>query len=154
MVGLRSLKDLYPGLIAENLGRADLPGGPVEARPSRSAGPPGPGAPTWPGRSTRAGSTTRPSGGASPTSCARSIEPGETVLLPAVVGLARAGEAWDDLQELLGAPVAEVPTVPPCVPGMRLQRALTDALARGRGAAGDRAGRRGARGRPRAAWRA
>ena len=55
------------------------------------------------------------------------IEPGETVPLPAVLGLARAGEAWDDLQDLLGAPVAEVPTVPPCVPGMRLQRALTRA---------------------------
>ena len=48
--------------------------------------------------------------------------------MPAVLGLARAAEAWDDLQDLLGTAVAEVPTVPPCVPGMRLQRALVDAL--------------------------
>jgi glycerol-3-phosphate dehydrogenase subunit B len=32
VVGLRSLKDLYPALVAENLSRADLPGGRVEAR--------------------------------------------------------------------------------------------------------------------------
>ncbi len=56
------------------------------------------------------------------------LEPGETVAMPAVLGLARAGEAWDHLQELLGATVVEIPTVPPCVPGMRLQRELTGAL--------------------------
>ena len=70
-----------------------------------------------------------------------------------------AGEAWDDLQDLLGAPVVEIPTLPPSVPGMRLQKALLEALrarpagglvlgppavgVRGRGRAADR--RAGAR---------
>jgi glycerol-3-phosphate dehydrogenase subunit B len=129
VVGLRSLKDLYPGLVAENLSRADVPGGPVEARalevgwsarPGRAdvAGPVHARGLDDPAERRRLADELRPL-----------VEPGETVLLPAVVGLERAGEAWDDLQELLGAPVAEVPTVPPCVPGMRLQRALTEALA-------------------------
>ncbi len=129
VVGLRSLKDLYPGLVAENLSRADLPGGPVEARPVEVG---------WsarPGRADVAGPV-HARGLDDPAERRRLaeelrplVEPGETVLLPAVVGLERAAEAWDDLRELLGAPVAEVPTVPPCVPGMRLQRALTAALA-------------------------
>ena len=78
------------------------------------------------------------------------IEPGETVLLPAVVGLARPAEAWDDLQERLGAPVAEVPTIPPSVPGIRLEGLLVAAL---RAAGGelvlgpDAVGVEGARGR-------
>jgi glycerol-3-phosphate dehydrogenase subunit B len=128
VVGLRSLKDLYPGLAADNLGRADLPGGAVEARavevgwsarPGRAdvSGPAHARGLDDPAERRRLAEELRPR-----------IEPGETVLLPALVGLERAVEAWDDLQDLLGAPVAEVPTIPPCVPGMRLQRALTEAL--------------------------
>jgi glycerol-3-phosphate dehydrogenase subunit B len=134
VVGLRSLKDLYPGLVAENLSRANLPGGRAEARavevgwsarPGRAdvAGPVHARGLDDPAERRRLAEELRPR-----------IEPGETVLLPAVVGLARAAEAWEDLRDLVGAPVAEVPTVPPCVPGMRLQRALTEAL----GAAGGR----------------
>ena len=128
MVGLRSLKDLYPGLLADNLSRADVPGGRVEARalqvgwsarPGRAdvAGPVQARGLDDPAERRRLADELRPR-----------VEPGETVLLPALVGLERAAEAWEDLQDLLGAPVAEVPTVPPCVPGMRLQRALTRAL--------------------------
>ncbi len=62
------------------------------------------------------------------------VEPGELVALPAVLGMARPVEAWSDLQDRLGAPVAEVPTIPPSVPGMRLQAALVALL---RDAGGD-----------------
>jgi glycerol-3-phosphate dehydrogenase subunit B len=62
------------------------------------------------------------------------LEPGETVALPAILGLQRPVEAWRDLQDQLGAPVAEIPTIPPSVAGMRLQRTLIGAL---RAAGGD-----------------
>ena len=35
---------------------------------------------------------------------------------------------WSDLQEQLGRPVFEVPTLPPSVPGMRVSETLRDAL--------------------------
>jgi glycerol-3-phosphate dehydrogenase subunit B len=48
--------------------------------------------------------------------------------LPAVIGLARHAEAWQDLQARLGVPVFEIPTLPPSVPGMRLFNAFKTAL--------------------------
>jgi glycerol-3-phosphate dehydrogenase subunit B len=48
--------------------------------------------------------------------------------LPAVIGLERYAEAWQDLQERLGVPVFEIPTLPPSVPGMRLYHAFKAAL--------------------------
>lgn len=50
--------------------------------------------------------------------------------LPAVIGLAQHRAACDDLQARIGAPVFEIPTLPPSVPGMRLFNALKDALTR------------------------
>jgi glycerol-3-phosphate dehydrogenase subunit B len=125
VVGLRSLKDFFPALISENLPRADggVEARPLElgwsARPGRAdvAGPVHARALDDPGERRRLADELRPR-----------LEPGETVAMPALVGMARAAEAWDDLQDLLGTAVAEIPTVPPCVPGMRLQRALLDAL--------------------------
>jgi glycerol-3-phosphate dehydrogenase subunit B len=125
VVGVRSLKDFYPALLAENLPRSD---GGVEARaleldwsarPGRAdvTGPVHARGLDDPGERRRLADELRPR-----------LEPGETVAMPAVLGLARAAEAWDDLQERLGAPVVEVPTIPPCVPGMRLQRVMVEAL--------------------------
>ena len=58
----------------------------------------------------------------------RRLEPGEAVGFPAVLGLADAPAVFADLQERLGAPVFEVPTLPPSVPGMRLYEALVARL--------------------------
>jgi len=147
--GLRSLRDFFPALLADNLPRAGL-AHPVEARPLTLEWS---GRPGWadvaapvharaldlPAERGRLADELRPM-----------IEPGETVLLPAIVGLARPAEAWDDLQERLGAPVAEVPTVPPSVPGIRMEGLLVAAL---RAAGGelvlgpDAVGIEGARGR-------
>ena len=44
--------------------------------------------------------------------------------LPAVLGFDRAGEALADLEERLGVRLFEIPTLPPCVPGLRLERLL------------------------------
>jgi glycerol-3-phosphate dehydrogenase subunit B len=50
--------------------------------------------------------------------------------LPAVLGLTQHAEAWRDLQDRLGVPVFEIPTLPPSVPGMRLFNACKAALTR------------------------
>jgi glycerol-3-phosphate dehydrogenase subunit B len=48
--------------------------------------------------------------------------------LPAILGLAHSAEAHRDLSDRLGAPVFEIPTLPPSVPGMRLFNAFKAAL--------------------------
>jgi glycerol-3-phosphate dehydrogenase subunit B len=48
--------------------------------------------------------------------------------LPAVIGLEHSREAWQDLQDRLGVPVFEIPTLPPSVPGIRLFNAFKTAL--------------------------
>jgi glycerol-3-phosphate dehydrogenase subunit B len=49
--------------------------------------------------------------------------------VPAILGLEHSHDAWLDLQDHLGVPVFEIPTLPPSVPGMRLHRLLKSALA-------------------------
>jgi glycerol-3-phosphate dehydrogenase subunit B len=56
------------------------------------------------------------------------------VAVPAVLGLARAAEVPADLAAALGVPVVELPSLPPSVPGVRLELALTAALRRAGGA--------------------
>ncbi|MCX7671847.1 MAG: anaerobic glycerol-3-phosphate dehydrogenase subunit GlpB [Anaerolineae bacterium] len=48
--------------------------------------------------------------------------------LPAVLGLTHHAEVWTELQDRLGVPVFEIPTLPPSVPGMRLYNAFKAAL--------------------------
>ncbi len=50
--------------------------------------------------------------------------------MPAVLGLNDYPHAWRHLQDLIGVPVFEIPTLPPSVPGMRLYNIFKDALAR------------------------
>jgi glycerol-3-phosphate dehydrogenase len=47
---------------------------------------------------------------------------------PAVLGLARASQILRNLQNSLGSPVFEIPTLPPSIPGMRLQQLLVAAI--------------------------
>lgn len=54
------------------------------------------------------------------------IEQGETVLMPALLGL--DPHTWERFQEELGHPVAEVPLPPPNVLGVRLQNRFTQLL--------------------------
>ncbi|HXF72837.1 MAG TPA: glycerol-3-phosphate dehydrogenase subunit GlpB [Actinomycetota bacterium] len=130
-VGFRCLKDLHPRLLAENLNLADPPDGRVEARAAEL----------------------EPDLGAADVSAVAlarrmedpevrkavlaELEPAardaERIALPAVLGLDRAGEVWAELRDALGRPVFEVPTLPPSAPGIRLFRALRDALRRAGG---------------------
>jgi glycerol-3-phosphate dehydrogenase subunit B len=56
------------------------------------------------------------------------LQAGERVGFPAVLGLQHAHTVWSDLQAALGRPVFEIPTVPPSVPGLRVDRILVAAL--------------------------
>jgi glycerol-3-phosphate dehydrogenase subunit B len=56
------------------------------------------------------------------------LEPGESVGFPSVLGLHEHRTTWLDLQDRLGRPVFEVPTLPPSVAGIRLFHALRDAF--------------------------
>jgi glycerol-3-phosphate dehydrogenase subunit B len=56
------------------------------------------------------------------------IEPGERVLFPAILGLQQHTETVAYLADALAAPVAEVPTLPPSVAGLRLYHALAATL--------------------------
>jgi glycerol-3-phosphate dehydrogenase subunit B len=58
------------------------------------------------------------------------LEGAKRVGFPAVLGLEGHAETWRDLQDRLGVPIFEIPTLPPSVPGMRLFQALRKALAR------------------------
>ncbi len=50
--------------------------------------------------------------------------------MPAVLGINDYPRSWQHLQDLIGAPVFEIPTLPPSVPGMRLYNVFKNALAR------------------------
>jgi glycerol-3-phosphate dehydrogenase subunit B len=129
-VGLSGLKDFFPRLLAENLMRAGLPGVSVTVRHPEITASPRPGMADVAGQ-VYARALDEPAFRVTFAAALKAvIEPGETILIPAVLGLAKADEVWDEMQERLGAPIAEIPTVPPSVPGMRLQRELNAALSR------------------------
>ena len=130
LAGFRSLKDFYPALAAANLNASGLEG--LEARafeiPAAIDGEADPG----PLRLAR--SLEEPSFRARVAAqLAAAVEPGERVGVPAVLGLDRAPEVWLELQERTGAPLFEIPTLPPSLPGMRLSKALHAALRRAGG---------------------
>ncbi len=131
VVGLAGLKDFFPRLLADNLERADLPdGAAVSARHAEVSVSPRPGRADVAGQ-VYARALDEPGFRAQFAAALRGVaEPGETILLPAVLGMTRAAAVWDDLQERVGAPIAEIPTVPPSVAGMRLNAELTGAASR------------------------
>jgi len=129
IVGLRNLKDFYPALLADNLARLTRPGQPaIEAR-SLVIDPPGlmNEADMPPLDIARA--FDRPDFRRAFAAALRpSLRPDERVGLPALVGLEKPVEAWQDLQKQLGVPVFEIPTLPPSVPGIRLYERMKGAL--------------------------
>jgi glycerol-3-phosphate dehydrogenase subunit B len=55
-------------------------------------------------------------------------QPGERIGLPAILGVNEHPAVWSDLQTQVDAPIFEIPTLPPSVPGIRLYRALHQQL--------------------------
>jgi glycerol-3-phosphate dehydrogenase subunit B len=123
-VGLRGLKDFYPGLVADNLVRAGVEARAVEIAPPLD-GEGDPGSLGYARRFDQPALRDAVIGELAPR-----LEPGETVGFPAVLGLREHGAVLQELQERLERPVFEVPTLPPSVPGMRLYETLTKALRR------------------------
>jgi glycerol-3-phosphate dehydrogenase subunit B len=58
------------------------------------------------------------------------VKPGERIGLPAILGLNDHAQVIARLAEMSGAPVFEIPTLPPSVPGLRLTAALRRLLDR------------------------
>ena len=59
---------------------------------------------------------------------AASLDGAQRVGFPAGLGLDDPHGVWSDLEQRLGRPVFEIPTLPPSVPGMRVFKALRDRL--------------------------
>ncbi len=125
IVGFAGLRDFFPELIAANLGqqgcaaRAEfLPLDLITEMRDRN---------TVqlaqvldrPGRRHRLGGELR-----------QLVRPGERIGLPAILGFDDHTAAHRELEAITGAPVFEIPTLPPSVPGMRLMNALRGKIER------------------------
>lgn len=128
-VGFRGLKDFHPALLADGLRRSDVG---VDARSIELDLIPE-------GRAdVNSLGYARAFDDASfrdrvLSALAGQLRDGERVAFPAVLGIASPHAVWASLEERLGRPVFEVPTLPPSVPGMRLHAVLTTALRAARG---------------------
>ena len=130
--GLRALKDFYPRLLVDNLSQAKLPTGvTVDARPVHLTDP-GAEADVSPLGYARMFEDQEFRSVVAAELLPR-LEPGESVGFPCVLGLGEHRTTWLDLQDRLGRPVFEVPTLPPSVAGIRLFHALRDAFVRAGG---------------------
>lgn len=127
LVGLRELKDFYAPLAADNLARGG--GGRSAFAVEVEAG--GDEADVTPVGWARRFDDPRWRSAVIRDLAAR-IEGADAVGFPAVLGFHDHPVAWRELQEGLGAPVFEIPTLPPSVPGLRLLRALKAELRRAR----------------------
>ena len=56
------------------------------------------------------------------------VKESKIVGLPAILGLYRTHEVISHLEELIGVPIFEIPTIPPSVPGLRLKEAFERGL--------------------------
>lgn len=127
IVGIHELRDWHPELIAGNIARTPLPDGePIPARhvsfslPARERE-----VNVQPDKYARQMDT--PEFRAAFVAQVKPlVQPGETVGVPAVLGL-NDPTAFDEVQTALGAPIFEIVSQPPSVVGMRMNQALTTA---------------------------
>ncbi|AZZ43043.1 glycerol-3-phosphate dehydrogenase subunit GlpB [Acidipropionibacterium jensenii] len=129
IIGVAQLKDFHPMLIAQNLERTTLPdGGKVSARAVMTDFEP---------RQNEYDATGLTFARALDDPKTRRtfaegikgfVNEGETVGLPAILGEEDHKAAFAEISQIVGAPVFEIPALPPCVPGMRLNEALVKAV--------------------------
>ena len=124
IVGFEGLRDFYPTLIAENLRKLGLSARavqlPIDLITTR-----------------RDFSTVQLAQALDATDLGplihalrRVSRSGERIGFPAILGLTRHVAILNELRQALDAPIFEIPTLPPSVPGMRLVRALRHYLER------------------------
>jgi glycerol-3-phosphate dehydrogenase subunit B len=125
IVGLRGMRDFFPHLIAENLGKqqhsARAAFQPLDLITDR-----------------RDSNTVQLANGLDDPArrvrlaaeLKKLVAPGERIGLPAILGMAQHAAVMQELQATIGAPVLEIPTLPPSVPGVRLNAALRSELER------------------------
>jgi glycerol-3-phosphate dehydrogenase subunit B len=129
VVGFRALKDFYPHYLADNLQRA-VPG--VVARGIVVDPPMGGEADVSPlGFARRFEDTEFHK--ALLAALDGQLEAGESFGFPAVLGLDGAAQFHAELQDVLGAAVFEIPTLPPSVAGLRVFRLLKARILRAGG---------------------
>lgn len=123
IVGFRGLRDFYPTLIAENLSkqghpaRAEfLPLDLISARRDVSTVQ----------LATALDDDARVEQLAA--ALQKIVRAGERVGLPVILGLDAHATTFERLQARVGAPIFEIPTLPPSVPGIRLTNALRNRL--------------------------
>ncbi len=127
VAGFNRFKDFHPALVAESLGRAGVPArwAMLDAAPEGRADP----NPLAYARAfDSAGFRAEVAAG-----LIGRLRPGERVALPALLGLAEPHAAWSELEHRLGAPVFEIPVLPPSVAGIRVFTILREALRRAGG---------------------
>ncbi|HEX5620739.1 MAG TPA: anaerobic glycerol-3-phosphate dehydrogenase subunit GlpB [Solirubrobacteraceae bacterium] len=124
VVGFRALKDFHAALLADNLQRAGIDARSVELdlRPEGRVDA---------NSQAFARAFDDPAFRGEVVGGLGDLRDGERVAFPAVLGV--DGSAWRELQDRLGRPVFEVPTLPPSVPGMRVASALRERLRRAGG---------------------
>jgi len=119
IVGLRGMRDFFPELIAENLNKqghtaraAFLPLGVITDRRDSNTAQLASGLDD-PARRSKLAAELK-----------QLAQPGERIGLPAILGMAEHSAVMKELQAATGAAVFEIPTLPPSVPGIRLNTAL------------------------------
>jgi glycerol-3-phosphate dehydrogenase subunit B len=123
-VGLRQLKDFFPALAASNVAAAKTPSGAAISARAVQIEPPTEGEADLSSLAFARRFDDPEFRRVVATQISTHLEDGETVALPAVLGVQRPHEVWTDLQEILGCGVFEVPSLPPSVPGIRLYERL------------------------------
>jgi glycerol-3-phosphate dehydrogenase subunit B len=128
IAGFRAVKDFYPRYLADNLSRAELPGGATVAARALELALPLDGEVDV-GTLTLARRFEEPRfRKALVADLSPRLEPDESVGLPAVLGLQDSGSVWRELEDRLETRVFEIPTLPPSVPGIRVFRAFEQAI--------------------------
>jgi len=130
IVGFRNLKDFFPALLADNLSRAHAGQSDQATLTARAEllDPPGLTEPDLPPLDLARAFDRADFRAAIAAELRPRLKPGERVGFPAMLGLREPLAAWQDLQARLGAPVFEIPGLPPSVPGIRLYERLKNAL--------------------------
>lgn len=124
VVGLARLKDFYPQLIADNLRRSGLTARAATIDIAARAGEVDTSGMAFARFFDKAAGLEQLIEALAPI-----VQAGETVALPAVLGLEDL-TVWQKVQTAIGHPVCEIPLPPPSLPGWRLHNGLVAAVKR------------------------